>query len=88
VAAPTGTASFSKTGYVPGELITLTVNHSDVDRVALTATVVLTDSTGATGTVTATCVIDPTGVTVTSVPARAWAVSASTLSQTAFTTTA
>ena len=78
----------SKPNYAPGELITLTVNHTDADRVPMTVTSTVTDSTGNTGTGTLSIMIDGGNVAVTSVPARVWTIVAATANQTVLTATA
>jgi hypothetical protein len=73
MAAPTCSASLDKASYLPGETMTLTVNYSDPDQDNLTVTVVVTDSSGlSSAPVTATAVIDPLTIQVSSDPARTW----------------
>lgn len=88
MANPTVTASLSKAAYAPGELMTLTVNHTDADRSSMTISVTVTDSTGATGQTSATAIIDQGVVTVTSSPSRTWTLTASSQNQSVFTATA
>jgi hypothetical protein len=88
VAAPTVTAALNKSAYAPGETMTLTVDHADTDRAAMTISITVTDSTGATGTATANCVIDQGTVTVTSSPARTWTQQSATAGRSVFTATA
>jgi hypothetical protein len=73
----------------PGGLITLTINHTDADRVLMTVTSTVTDSQGnvsAPGSVNVT--IDGGTVNVVSNPARVWTIVAATLNQTVLTATA
>lgn len=70
--APTVAAALDKAAYRPGDVMTLTVTYGDPDRQTLTITVVVTDTTGATGQATTQAVIDQGTVTVTSTPPRAW----------------
>lgn len=90
MAAPVVTSvTYSKANYAPGEVITMTVNHTDVDRSALATTVTVTDSTGATGSGSATVMIDgAASVVPVSTPSRTWTLVAATTNQSVFTTTA
>jgi hypothetical protein len=72
MAAPTVTASLDKSGYAPGERMTLTVTYADADTATITVSVTATDSAGNTGAATAVAVIDQGTVSVTSSPARPW----------------
>lgn len=88
MATPTVSASFNKSAYAPGELMTLTVDHADADRLTFSAVVTVTDSTGASGTATVSAVVDSGTVTVVSTPARPWAVVSQTAGRTVLTATA
>ena len=73
----------------PGSLISITINHTDADRVLMTVTSTVTDgqgNTSAPGSVNVT--IDGGTVNVTSNPARVWTIAAATLNQTIVTATA
>lgn len=91
MAAPVVTSqTYSKSNYQPGELMTLTVNHTDLDRKILSTTTTVTDTTGATGsTGPTTCVIDgAASVVPVSTPAVTWTLVAATLNQSVFTAVA
>lgn len=90
MAAPVITSqTYSKANYSPGELMTLTVNHTDVDRKTFTTTTTVTDSTGATGSGSATVMIDgAASVVPVSTPAVTWTLVAATAGQSVFTATA
>jgi hypothetical protein len=90
MAAPVVTSIvYGKANYQPGELMTLTVNHSDVDRKVLPTVVTVTDTTGATGSLSGSVVIDGAATVVpVSTPAVAWTLVAATLNQSVFTGTA
>lgn len=78
--------SYSKANYTPGEIMTLTVNHTDVDRKTLTTVTTVTDTTGATGSGSAAVVIDgAASVVPVSTPAVTWTLVAATLNQSVFT---
>lgn len=71
--APTVSASLNKATYVPGEVMSLTVNYADADTQTLTVTVTVTDSQGnSSAPSVVTAVIDPSTITVSSSPARTW----------------
>lgn len=73
MSSPIGTASFNKPAYAPGETMVLTVDRTDPDNKAVTATVTLRDSAGnVVGTTAATAVVDPVSVTVSDTDSRAY----------------
>lgn len=89
MATPTVTASLNKPAYVPGEVITLTVNYGDTDTKALTVTVSVTDSAGnSSAPVTVNAVVDPLTLTVSSSPVRTWTKVSDSGSVAVFTATA
>jgi hypothetical protein len=88
MAAPVVTSqTYSKANYQPGEVMTLTVNHTDVDRKTVTTQTTVTDSTGATGTGPAVPVVidGAASVVPVSTPAVTWTLVAATLNQSVFT---
>lgn len=88
MAAPVATAAFSKSVYAPGELMVLTIDHTDVDRATIAVSGEVTDSTGAKGSWTAQALIDEGTVTVTSTGGKTWAVQSASRNQTVLTATA
>lgn len=88
MAAPTASATITPAAPKPGDLITLTVDHSDVDRSQLTVAGNVTDSTGASGNWSAAVVIDQGQVNITSTGGKTWTTQSATLNRTVFTTTA
>lgn len=89
--SPTGTVSFNKTSYAPGEIMTATVNFTDADSKSGTATFNLTDTQGNVTPASATFVVsDPVTVAPASGNDRTWILVAGSLtaSQAKFTATA
>lgn len=71
--APTGSVTFDKTSYAPGETITATVSYQDADTKTGTAKFDLTDSQGNKTPATATfSVADPVSVASDPTNDRAW----------------
>lgn len=71
--APTGSVTFDKSSYKPGETMTATVSYVDADTKSGTATFNLTDSQGNTTPATATFnVADPVSVAAASGNDRTW----------------
>jgi hypothetical protein len=79
--------TYGQANVAPGSVMTLTVNHSDVDRKVLSTVTTVTDSTGATGVGSpATCVIDgAASVVPVSTPPVVWTLVSATLNQSVFT---
>lgn len=73
MATPTGTVTFDKTVYAPGDTITATVSYSDADSMTGTGEFILRDAAGNSKVLTGTFSIKDT-VTVTPALAnsRAW----------------
>lgn len=88
MATPTATASLNKSAYTPGEVMVLTVNHADVDRSTLNVSGTVTDSLGASGSWSATAVIDAGAVAITNGGGKTWTVQSASRDQTVFTATA
>ena len=88
MAAPVVTATFSKTVYAPGELMVLTVDHTDVDRATITVSGEVTDTTGAKGSWSAQVLVDEGTVAVTQAAGKTWAVQSASRNQTVLTATA
>ena len=88
MAAPVVTASFDRPAYSPGDLIVLTVDHTDLDRYSLTVSGTVTDSQGNEGTFSAAAVVDEGAVTFTDDGGKVWSVVSATPDRTVFTATA
>lgn len=89
MAAPTASATLNKASYAVGEVMTLTVNHTDADRQTLTVSGTVTDSTGASaswGPVTAK--IDAGVVAITQAGGKVWTLVSASDNQSVFTATA
>lgn len=88
MANPTASATLNKASYSVGETMTLTVNHTDADRLTLTVSGVVTDSQGNTGAWSATAQIDAGAVTITQTGGKVWTLLSATANQSVFTATA
>lgn len=88
MAAPTVTASFSKSVYTPGETMVLTIDHADTDRATITVAGTVTDTTGASGTFQATALIDEGTVAITDGGGKTWVVQSATRNRTVLIATA
>lgn len=91
MASPTGSITFNKTAYKPGEVMTATVAYADADTSSGTGRFTLTDSGGNVTLLTAAFVVsDPVTVTVTAGNDRTWTkvVNSDTGSTVQFTATA
>lgn len=88
MANPTATASLNKAAYAIGETMTLTVDHTDADRMSLTVSGVVTDSNGNTATWSANAELDAGVVTITATGGRTWTLQSATANQSVFTATA
>lgn len=88
MASPTASASFSKSNYAPGELMVLTIDHADVDRATITVAGTVTDSSGNTGSFSASANIDDGVVSITNAGGKTWTTQSATASRTVFTATA
>lgn len=89
MAAPTASATLNKSSYAVGETMTLTVNHTDADRLTLTVSGIVTDSVGNTSTPwSATATIDAGNVTFTQTGGKTWTLQSATLNQSVYTATA
>lgn len=86
--APTATASFNKASFAPGEIMILTIDHSDTDRQVMGVSGTITDTTGESGPWAATAVIDEGTVTWTETGGKTWTLVSATLNQSVFQTTA
>jgi hypothetical protein len=88
MANPTASATLNKATYAVGEVITLTVNHTDADRQTLTVSGTVTDSTGNSASWSATAQLDAGAVAITSTGGKTWTLQSATANQSVFTTTA
>lgn len=88
MANPTASAAVTPSNPAPGQTITLTVSHSDVDRYTLTVSGVVTDSQGNTGPWSAEVVVDRGVVSITNAGGKTWTLVSETDNQAVFTTTA
>lgn len=88
MAAPTASASLDKASYAVGELMTLTVNHTDADRQTITVSGTVTDSSGASASWSATATIDAGVVTITQTGGKVWTLVSAGQNQSKFTATA
>lgn len=88
MANPTASATLDKPNYAIGELMTLTVNHTDADRQTITVAGTVTDSSGNTASWSATAEIDAGVVTITQTGGKVWALVSASKTQSKFTTTA
>lgn len=89
MATPTATATLNKSSYAVGELMTLTVNHTDADRQSLTVTIVVNDSQGNSSLpASATADIDAGVVTFTATGGKVWSLVSASANQSVYTATA
>lgn len=88
MANPTASAALNKSSYAIGETMTLTVNHTDADRMTLTVSGVVTDSQGNTAPWSSTAELDAGVVTITNSGGREWTLQSATADQSVFTATA
>jgi len=88
MANPTASATLNKASYAVGETMTLTVNHTDADRMTLTVSGTVTDSQGNSADWSATAKIDAGVVTFTQTGGKTWTLQSATDNQSVFTTTA
>ena len=86
--APTASAILNKSSYAIGETMTLTVNHTDADRMTLTVSGVVTDSNGNSAPWSATAELDAGAVSITSTGGKTWTLQSATANQSVFTATA
>lgn len=88
MANPTASASLDKASYAVGELMTLTVDHTDADRQTLTLGGVVTDSQGNSAAWSCSAKIDAGVVTITQSGGKTWTLVSASDNQSKFTATA
>lgn len=88
MANPTATATLNKASYSVGEVMSLTVNHSDADRQTITVSGTVTDSQGNSGSWSTTAEIDAGNVQITQTGGKVWTLQSATPNQSVFTATA
>jgi uncharacterized protein with beta-barrel porin domain len=88
MANPTATATLNKSSYAIGETMTLTVDHTDADRMTLTVSGTVTDSQGNSAAWSATAKLDAGAVAITQTGGKTWTLQSATDNQSVFTATA
>lgn len=88
MANPTASATLDKASYAVGELMTLTVNHSDADRQTITISGTVTDSAGNSAPWSTSAKIDAGVVTITQTGGKTWTLVSASDNQSKFTATA
>lgn len=88
MANPTASATLNKSSYAVGEVMTLTVNHTDADRQTITIAGVVSDSQGNSAPWSATADIDAGVVTFTQTGGKTWTLQSATANQSVYTATA
>lgn len=88
MANPTASATLNKAQYGVGEVMVLTVDHTDADRQTLTVSGVVTDSQGNTANWSTTADIDAGVVTFTQTGGKTWTLQSATANQSVYTATA
>lgn len=88
MANPTASASLDKASYAVGELMTLTVNHTDSDRQTLSLAGTVTDSQGNSASWSCDAKIDAGVVTITASGGKTWSLVSASDNQSKFTATA
>jgi 5-hydroxyisourate hydrolase-like protein (transthyretin family) len=81
--------TLNKANYAPGEAVTLTINHTDLDRQTFTVTVTVSDSQGNTSApASTTSTVDAGTVNFVSTGGKTWAAQTATLNQSVYTASA
>ena len=88
MANPTASATLNKSSYAIGETMTLTVDHTDADRMTLTVSGVVTDPNGNSATWSTSADLDAGVVAITATGGREWTLQSATANQSVFTATA